>query len=99
MELTKALAEAGINHTVQVGHHPYGYAPEGETELPAIHCRVDVPWPRYHAKPPIMQPGDPTGPGIPDQIEAVNFVAEEHGFVLESSLMAEGMTLTETRHG
>lgn len=96
MELTEALSEAGISHTLQVGHHPYGYAPEGETKFPAIHCRVDVPWPRHHATPPLGGE-QPTGPTIVEQIAALYAVANLHDFVLESGLMSDGMTLTETR--
>lgn len=76
-----ALAKLRVSHTVQVGHHDK-YAPEGPSEVPEIHCRVDLGIPRCYDG------------GLGQAIRDLEGIAEQHGLVLSTSFMGEGLTFS-----
>lgn len=86
------LVRRGVSHTIQVGYHD-GYAPEGETEHPAIHCRIDLGYPRRHALPGAV----PADPPLSVRLAAIESIARNHGLVLESGMMGDGLTLSTAR--
>jgi len=97
IELMEALGEAKISFTLTAGYHE-GMTPVGG-KFPGLHCRVDVPWPRAHHTPPLGAPrgSDYQRPGLSEQMNDLQEVAEEHDFVLESGIMSDGPTFTDVR--
>ncbi len=79
--LSLTLAKLGVSHTIQVGHHDK-FAPEGPSAVPAIHCRVDLGIPRAYSG------------GLSQAILDLEGAAAEHGLVLSTGIMGDGLTFS-----
>lgn len=79
--LSLDLAILGISHTVEVGRHDK-LAPEAGTAYPRIHARVDLGFPRGYDG------------GLSGRIKQLKALAAEHGLILATSMMGEGLTFT-----
>jgi hypothetical protein len=74
------LAILKVAHTIEVGRHDN--VPTGPTEFPGIHCRVNLGVPRRYEG------------GLSQAILDLEGVARQHGLVLATGIMNEGLTFT-----
>lgn len=93
-EISLALAEARIAHTIAVGFHDH-VPPEMPTEYPGIHARIDVRMPRRHALPM----GDRVGldERLSATIARVEGIGDRFNLDVETGIMDDGSLTFSTR--